>query len=153
MLTLRSVWAQVCRCSFAWIKPPEKRIWRDRNHRKNKCRCVIIRWVKIYGRLSGQQEARDRVDLLSCRVGRGMHRAMPGRSWLGAFPNPPDRIADPPDLLLSVGRSTFLKFSPIEWWHTYIYFSDDCGLSRSFFPEVWFMQNCTYTPVLRRSEA
>ena len=36
------------------------------------------------------------------------------RAWLGAFPYPPDRIADPPDLLLPVGRSTFRKFSPIE---------------------------------------
>ena len=37
-----------------------------------------------------------------------------GRAWLGAFPNPPNWIADPPDPLLSVGRSTYRKFSPIE---------------------------------------
>jgi len=33
-------------------------------------------------------------------------------SWIGAFP--PDWIVDPPDPFLSVARSTFRKFSPIE---------------------------------------
>ena len=53
------------------------------------------------------------------------------RAWLDAFPYPPDWIAGPSELLLSVARSTFRKFSSIEWWLTYIYFSYDCDLSRS----------------------
>jgi len=36
------------------------------------------------------------------------------RAWLDAISYPQSWIADPPDLLLSIGRSTFRKFSSIE---------------------------------------